>query len=512
MSRANSQTDQALQIQVTANADALATFAMPDLADTTVPVDVDDDAKYLKWDNSSKKWVDSYIKGKDTDFCSEALVIGGIYLDKGSRELMFFNGATWKNLVSLVPDTPRYPDFNAIYEPTVRWVPEDIAGAGPSGSVTTWPSTVGSGLVGGQGGAAAYSDNLISTKRGIVVAPTGIVDVSKWVGLDTGVNIPGSGGFTVAYVCQEIGTGDTGSTARSFTLGPVVGGDTGVGDLIALMSDFGATKFSSFFGAVEQLWDVNKFRADSPNPTVFVFRYDPSIQEYKIWFQTLTDEVVNTKTLDLDAVDIRILGLGGVGQANSAASVKVSEVSVWDTPLTDGQVNCLTSDLLTEYAVRSSSAGPGPLEITDNADVVITAPADGHVLSYQSGNWVNSAPNTVSGKMVWTYATGFGVPANGTFNQNIDNNFSGSVQTKLSKIDKDGNDQSEAIEYMCGVKNLIYLRTQSAGSKAQTYTAGNCTDLTTYYQIDTAHVGSRSYGPNNATLTDLDWNFTPYEA
>ncbi len=154
------------------------------------------------------------------------------------------------------------------------------------------------------------------------------------------------------------------------------------------------------------------------------------------------------------------------------------------------------------------------LKLDDLSNVDVTGLQIGDLISYNGTNWVpqTPTPSGSSGKLVWTYANGYGVPASGQFQLSIDNNFSGTTQIRISETDKDGNDQSSAISYMGNTKNLLYLRTESAVDNAQTYTIGNNTDIGTYYQMDVVHVGSRSYGANNATTTDPEWKFQPYEA
>jgi len=67
-------------------------------------------------------------------------------------------------------------------------------------------------------------------------------------------------------------------------------------------------------------------------------------------------------------------------------AVKISGVDVDLTGITDGQV--IKYDLATTTLIAGDDEGGGTLD--ELTDVVITTPADGQALVYDSGNWVNS--------------------------------------------------------------------------------------------------------------------------
>lgn len=403
--------------------DKVGATTLNQLADVTAAADPADDAKFLRWDDATKRWVDDYTRVKDVTIETVAsFVNGSIYKDSDGNKLMYYTGTEWEGVVS-VPAINNYVNFNTNFNPTVRWIPEDIGGV--VGAVT-WPSSVGAGFAEARpaGTGTNYADGLVGGKRALNIDPSSSTDITKYITLNLGA-LYGSGDFTFMFVVQD--TQSLGAFTRFINLRGGPAQDYLLPNVALFHQDAATSNFTTTGNISGTTSYPLTYTPNVPTlpditaPTVFVARYTSTGTEFKAWINLATDNsatyTYNMNTASFDRIEFGIRSESG----NSAGILKVAEVIFWNSALSDVAITTATNDLLTEYTVRTtgkslsdtipvSSGGTGVTTLTANTflegngvDPIVSAKAvpTGEVVGTTdiqtlSNKTISAASNTIT--------------------------------------------------------------------------------------------------------------------
>ena len=317
--------------------------------------DPSDEAKFLRWNDTTNRWIGDYIRGKTstmTDINSLSPAEGSLFIDSSSKNLVYYDGTNWKNTITATM-TNRYNNINTNFSPVVRWLPGDISGS--AGSLV-WNSSVGSGSINTQGTGAHFVASSVGGKSALYIDPSSATDATKYVVMDLGTTYNGSGDLTIALVIQNPG----GYTIfdRLITLldsTPTTGFDYDNTTNISLFQRTTGNVFRYEYNSSNAIYSPGGvLSTDITTPYVFIMRYTSSGTELKIWLNNTSDTNVHSASLDLDSLAIQNIGLGYYQGGDAYSILRVAEILFWDTPLTNQQITDLSNDLLTEYTVRTS--------------------------------------------------------------------------------------------------------------------------------------------------------------
>jgi len=264
------------------------------------------------------------------------------------------NGAAiWREIISVpLVIGNSYSNINSNYSPIVRWIPSGLSG---SGAGLTWNSSVGSGTVDARGSSANFVATSVGGKAAFYSNPSSDSDGTKFIRLNLGATYAGTGDFTCAFIVQDFAAGSNGRFITLLDDTPVAGSDfSTTTDISAVSENTGTATLRSFYNNASIAWSPGTAMSTvGTTPALIVLRYTHSTTEWKVWVNNATDFVATTNTIDLGTLSVRNIQFGKWNQSDlAAATLRIAEVIFWDSPLTDGNVANLSTDLLVEYGVR----------------------------------------------------------------------------------------------------------------------------------------------------------------
>jgi len=263
--------------------------------------------------------------------------------------------AIWRESIS-VPIINKYASINAVYSPTVRWIPSGLSGSGNS---LVWPASVGSGSIAAKGTHANFVAGSVGGKAAFYCNPSNATDQTKYLRLNLGSTYAGSGNFTFAFVVQDFAVRGA-SNARFISLldaTPTTGADNIEATNMVAVAQNGLTSgLTSLHNSATVNWSPGtNFANVGANPAVIVCRYTSIGTQWKVWVNNANDFVATTNTINLNSLNIRNIHFGKYNLntgTQTTTTLRVAEVMFWNSSLSDQNVINLTNDLLIEYGVR----------------------------------------------------------------------------------------------------------------------------------------------------------------
>jgi len=268
------------------------------------------------------------------------------------------NTAVWKEVVTVpIPSNNTYANINSNYSPIVRWIPSGLSG---TAGALTWNSTVGSGTIDAQGTSANFVAASVGGKAAFYSNPSSETDATKYLRLNLGANYAGTGDLTFAFVVQDLNINGIANNHIISLLDdtPTSGADfSETTNIIALYVQNGTLPLRSFYNNASILWSPGtNYTTIGSTPVVVICRYTHSGTQWKVWINNVTDLVAATNTINLGSLSIRNIQFGKANTTDQRTNtLRVAEVMFWDSPLTDQNVTDLSTAILSEYGVRTSS-------------------------------------------------------------------------------------------------------------------------------------------------------------
>lgn len=264
--------------------------------------------------------------------------------------------AKWESNVSLETGgtTSGYENINALFNPDVRWQPDDILGA--TGAII-WDSSVGNGSVlAPQGINTSFSPNSLGGQTSVHINPSAGNDASNKFVLDLGATFNGTDDFSGVFVVQDLENfaPDVSRFITFLDSTPFVQSDFNQPSNIAALIPTASGNFLSYHNNFSMTHTTSTNASVTVGtPTVIAFRYTHSSTEWKIWINQASDMVQTTNIRDLGPLTIATIGLGFSNTGTlEQGRIRVSEILWWGSALTDLNIIDISDRLLKYYGVR----------------------------------------------------------------------------------------------------------------------------------------------------------------
>lgn len=379
-----------------------------ELANVDSSADPADNAKFLRWNDTTNQWVDDFSRLK-SDTITNLMAIpgsttGSTFMDSTSKDVILKDNYTWYNVPS-VPLSQPYNSFNTIYNPTLRWIPESISG---STGALVWPSIVGSGSIGFQGANSNFASNAIAGRNAININPTIATDQTRYIMLDLGAVYNGTGSFTAAFVVQGFNVLPTYSDSCFISLldsTPFAAGNWDIPTAVLAVNVQGntGTLRTESNGSTTTWTTPTQYSYVGASPTLVIVKYNHAITEWSVQINNVSDSIRTTNTRNFGSLAIRYLTFGWVNQyaGANACQMQLCEASFWNSALGAGTITSISSDILSAYGVRTPTLSAGPLTVSKGGSGATTF-TTGAFLQGNGTNAVTAVKAAPTGVVVGT--------------------------------------------------------------------------------------------------------------
>ncbi len=349
------------------------------LLNVNTAVDPADEHRFLRWNDTTNEWVDSFIRIKtdiDTNITNATTyeTLNQMVFATDTRRLYVYRNPNW----AYMPFNNRmfYNNINEMLPPILRLEPTGIGGT--TGAVT-WTPSIGTVTV-SQSGSNIPETATVNTGPAIR-----IIEDTPYVHLDLGTNYSGATGFTIVFVVQDlvndpVGNGDNSRFLTLLDDTPLAGADHNNTTNLRLFARSSATNnFATVYNNTSYTWTTGTITGTASTPTVITARYSHGTTQFASW---VNNSSANSSTVNMGSLVIRNIALGYSNfiVSDDDGGLRIAEIIFWNSALSDSNVSVVRQILMDKYniAVNKDVQEVG-FNIEDMINVSSAAdPADDH--------------------------------------------------------------------------------------------------------------------------------------